>query len=67
MLSAFANRPVIDRTGFDAPYYCALDGKDPFTVFLELAAAGDIRGDRPQVVAPEDSSGPSVFTVLEEK
>ncbi len=67
MLSHFADRPVIDKTGFDAPYYCALDGQDPFTVFLELASAGDARGDRPQAAAPDDSNGPSVFTLLEEK
>ncbi len=56
MLTAFADRPVIDKSGLVGPSYCTVDGKDPLQA-IELALGPG--GGR-------DPDGPSVFTVSEE-
>jgi len=72
MLSMFADRPVIDKTGLVEPAYCTLDGQDPlFSVIMLVGpgAGGGGRGDaQARTTIPDaDSSGASIFTAVEEK
>jgi uncharacterized protein (TIGR03435 family) len=71
MLSGRADRPVIDKTGFEEPAYCTLDGQDPLMALLEqMGPGGAGRGGDPQnrtAIPDADSSGTSVFTAVEDK
>jgi uncharacterized protein (TIGR03435 family) len=72
MLSMFADRPVIDKTGLDAAAYCTLDGMDPlFSVIMQVgpgAGGGGRGGEQARTTIPDaDSNGASIFTVIEEK
>ncbi len=71
-LAGFADRPVIDKTGFEASYYCTADGRDPLRVLAaELPFGSGRRGD-PQPNedvsnVDADLTTKSVYTVVEEK
>lgn len=74
MLAMFADRPVIDKTGLQEPAYCTLDGLDPlFSVIMQIgpgAGGGGGRGGEAQArttIPDADSTGASIFTVVEEK
>jgi uncharacterized protein (TIGR03435 family) len=71
MLSMFADRPVVDKTGLQEPAYCTLDGLDPLfsVVMLVGPGAGGGRGDtQARTAIPDaDSTGASIFTAVEEK
>jgi uncharacterized protein (TIGR03435 family) len=72
MLGMYADRPVIDKTGLDAPYYCLPDGNDAnMEVILPLSrAAGPGRGaaTRDRSTIPDaDSDAPSIFDLVQEK
>jgi uncharacterized protein (TIGR03435 family) len=67
-LSRFADRPIIDKTGFDATYYCTSDGQYPFEMLRDLPTGGGARGDfQPASTSPDDSTGPSIFTLVRDK
>jgi len=61
ILTAFADRPVIDKSQLVAPSYCTVDGKDPIRA-IELALSPE-GGRNPDSTTSE----PSIFTVIEEK
>jgi uncharacterized protein (TIGR03435 family) len=72
MLSMFADRPVVDKTGLQEPAYCTLDGQDPlFSVIMLVgpgAGGGGRGGEQARTAIPDaDSSGASIFTAVEEK
>ncbi len=71
-LSGRAGRPIIDKTGFDAPVYCTLDGFDPFAVLLRDMGpgGGGARGAAPRTsdaATDPGAAGASIFTAIEEK
>ena len=71
ILSMFADRPVIDKTGFKGPY-CTRDGQDPLVALdvAQLTGAGPRRGALVQErsASPDVASGAaSIFTQVEEK
>jgi uncharacterized protein (TIGR03435 family) len=70
-MSDLAGRPVIDKTGLDAQFYCTPDGLDALTaVMFLIGPTGGGRGGNPQdrsAIPSADSAGPSVFTAVEEK
>jgi uncharacterized protein (TIGR03435 family) len=72
MLSMFADRPVVDKTGLQESAYCTLDGQDPlFSVIMLVGpGAGGGRGGDQQArtaIPDADSTGASIFTAVEEK
>jgi len=72
ILGMYADRPVIDKTGFDSPYYCLPDGNDAtMDIILPLSrAAGPGRGaaTRERSTIPDaDSDAPSIFDLVQEK
>ena len=66
VLSGFVDLPVVDGTGFDAPYYCTSKGEYPFEMLRDLPSSGGARGDF-QPAPADDSTGPSVFTLIQDK
>lgn len=69
-LSMFSDRPVIDKTGYSG-YYCTSDGQVPMSAVMPhivAAAGGASRGTRGGVDPGEpDRTGPSMFTIIQEK
>ncbi len=54
MLTAFAGRPVVDKTGFSG-FYCTVDGQDPLMAVLSQVSPRDL----------ED--GTSILPLVQEK
>ncbi len=72
MLGMFADRPIIDKTGLEAPFYCRSDGTDSvMDLILPLAAAaGPGRGAAPEVrntIPDADPDAPSIFDLVDDK
>ncbi len=72
LLEGRVDRPVIDKTGLEEPVYCMLDGADPMTTVLMALGPGTGagRGSNPQLrsnIPDSDTTGPSVFDLVEEK
>ncbi len=66
VLSGFTDRPVIDKTGFEALYYCTTKGEYPFEMLRDLPSGGGARGDL-QPAPADDATGPSIFTLIQDK
>jgi uncharacterized protein (TIGR03435 family) len=65
-LSRHLDRPVVDRTGLKAKYTFTLEFADDRTqpTMPRAAADGDLRASNGP---PPESSGPSIFTALQEQ
>jgi len=71
MLEGRLDRPVVDKTGYDAPTYCMPTGDAALvTLILQLGPGGGAgRGGDPQnrtAIPDADSTGPSIFTAVED-
>jgi uncharacterized protein (TIGR03435 family) len=70
LLAGRLDRPVVDKTGFEAPSYCLADGNDALmSLLMKLGPGGGGRGGDPQnrtAVPDADSTAPSIFSLTEE-
>ena len=62
MLTMFAGRPVLDKTGF-AGHYCTLDGQEAlFALDMRQLVGGRGRGGAPEAAALDADSGATIFS-----
>lgn len=70
MLEGRLDRPVVDKTGYDAPTYCTASGDAALvTLIMQLGPGGGGRGGDPQnrtAIPDADSAGPSIFSAVED-